>query len=46
MAPMLWLLLLLGIWLALNAAFVAVRLYVAAETTTDQVPRRYPQLVS
>jgi len=38
--------LLLGIWLALNVAFFATRLYVTAEPAPEHVRARFPHLVN
>ena len=35
----------LGIWLAVNVAFVAVRLYVTANRAAGPAPAKYPKLV-
>ena len=43
MTSTIWIL--LGIWLAVNVAFVVVRLYVTSKRVPDPIPGKYPKLV-
>ena len=38
--------LIVGLWFAVNLAFVAVRLYVTAEGAPEDVAQKYPPFVS